>query len=79
MSNATIERNTHVKANAPIAGVYDAQAFTVGNSDIVHEPAHYPTANMVVAKCGVYAYAVERDSRIAHWADAEVDCANCNA
>lgn len=78
MSNATITRNLSVPANAPIAGIYDAQAFRIGNSETIHEPAHYPTTNMVVAKCGVYGYAVERDSRIADWADELPNCEKCN-
>ena len=62
---------------SPIAGIYDAQAFTVGTRDTVHQPNHYPNSNMVVARCGVYGYGVERDSRIAHWADAVPNCQRC--
>lgn len=77
MSNDTIHRNLGVSASAPIAGIYDAQAFRVGNSETIHYPHHYPTTNMVVAYCGVYGYAVERESRIAEWAYDYPNCDRC--
>jgi hypothetical protein len=60
------------------SGISDAEAFRVGNSQTVHRPARFPDGNKVVAVCGVYGWATERDSRIATWADAVVDCDRCN-
>lgn len=72
-------KNLSVPSNAPIAGIYDAQAFSVGNSEIVHEPHHFPTTNKVVAYCGVYGYAIERDARIVEASLLEVpNCPRCN-
>jgi len=59
------------------SGIADARAFRVGNSLTVHQPARFPDGNKVVATCGVYGWATERDSRIASWADAHVDCKRC--
>ncbi len=73
MKNATPRTYPH----APVSGIHDAQAFSIGNSDTVHSPAHYPTSNMVVAHCGQYGYAVEHDARLAEWRDAHPNCTRC--
>lgn len=59
------------------SGIYDAQAFRIGHSRTVHSPARYPDANKVIARCGAYGWATERDSRIASWANGEITCARC--
>ena len=51
------------------SGIYDAQAFTVGKGTTVHKPARFPDGNKVTARCGVYAWVCERETRLAHWAD----------
>jgi hypothetical protein len=61
------------------SGIHDAQAFRIGNSRLVHKPGRYPDANKVVAVCGQYGWVVERDARIASWANAVPDCKRCNA
>lgn len=63
--------------NAPVSGIHDAQAFSIGNSDTVHAPARYPSTNMVVARCGQYGYVIETDTRSASWRDAFPTCARC--
>jgi hypothetical protein len=59
------------------SGIADAEAFSVGDSTVVHRPGRFPDGNKVVARCGVYGWAVERDSRIAYWRNAHVDCPRC--
>lgn len=59
------------------SGIYDSQAFSVGDSTLVHTPAHFPDGLKVIGKCGVYAWAAERDARLATWRDSEVNCPNC--
>lgn len=59
------------------SGIADARAFRVGDSSLVHEPGRFPDGNKVVAVCGVYGWATERDSRIASWADADITCKRC--
>lgn len=58
------------------AGIVDARAFSVGESDTVHEPTH-ASPNLVRGKCGVTAHVVERDGRLAIWRDADVNCPTC--
>lgn len=60
-----------------VADIYDAQAFSIGDNILVHEPAHYPNANKVVASCGAYGYGTERPARIAEWRDHSVTCPRC--
>lgn len=60
------------------SGIYDAQAFSVGKSDTVHMPEHYPNGLMVVAKCGVYGWTAENDGhRLAEWRDSLPTCERC--
>ena len=57
------------------SGIYDAGAFTVGRSTVVHRPArfrhhddHYIGGTVVTAACGAYGYTGEGDHREAVWA-----------
>lgn len=59
------------------SGIYDAQAFTVGNSTVVHKPKAFRPhddngiigGTVVSAACGAYGYTgEERDYRAAVWA-----------
>lgn len=59
------------------SAIYDAQAFSVGESDTVHRPEHFPNGLMIVAACGVYAWASEHESRIAVWRAGAVSCERC--
>lgn len=59
------------------SAIYDSQAFSVGDSTLVHTPADFPDGLKIIASCGVYAWAAERDSRVACWRDSEVNCPNC--
>lgn len=59
------------------SGIADAGAFRIGHSLTVHRPARFPDANKVVAACGQYGWATERDARIATWADSEITCERC--
>lgn len=63
--------------NTANSGIYDAQAFSVGDSEIVHAPNHYPDGNKIVAKCGVYGFATERPSRITTWRNSNITCQRC--
>lgn len=60
----------------PSAGIVDARAFRVGYSRTVHRPTH-ATPNGIRAACGLHAHIVERDGRLACWADADWDCPRC--
>lgn len=77
MSALTVNLTPPDYPYAPVSGVRDAEAFSVGASEVVHKPHHYPDANKVVAVCGVYGFGVERDSRLAWWRDAYPDCPRC--
>jgi hypothetical protein len=61
------------------SGIADARAFRIGASRLVHRPARFPDANKVVAACGAYGWAVERDARIASWANSLITCTRCGA
>lgn len=62
------------------SGIYDAQAFSVGKSDTVHNPANFPDGNKVIAKCGVYGWVCEHDGyRLAEWRDSLVTCERCKS
>lgn len=65
--------------NTVNSGIYDAQAFRIGDaSGLVHKPYLYPNGNKVVARCGQYGYVVQSDGfRTASWADSDVTCNNC--
>lgn len=60
------------------AGIVDARAFRVGESEIVHAPK-IARPNQVVGFCGVTATVTERDSRLASWADSHITCETCKA
>lgn len=60
------------------SGIADARAFRIGGSSIVHRPGRFPDGNKVVAACGQYGWATERESRLAHWADAFPACPRCS-
>lgn len=74
MSTAPMPRNYPSTANS---GIADACAFRVGDSSLVHLPARFPDGNKVIARCGVYGWAAERDARLASWADSLITCARC--
>lgn len=59
------------------SGIADAGAFRIGSSSTVHRPARFPDGNKVVAACGQYGWAAERDARLVSWADALPDCPRC--
>lgn len=61
----------------PNSGIADARAFRVGKSPTIHQPNRFPNALKVIAKCGVYGYAAESESRITTWAADAPDCARC--
>lgn len=65
------------------SGIADANAFTIGERNVIHIPASFPDGNKVTALCGTYGYATERDSRIAHWSsgyvETDVECTTCAA
>jgi hypothetical protein len=69
---------TSVPPSWPSAGVVDARAFRIGRSDTVHALTH-ASPNLVRAACGTTAHVVERDGRLADWADAYPDCQTCKA
>jgi len=58
------------------AGIVDARAFSVGESDTVHILTH-ASPNLVRGGCGITAHVVERDGRLAVWRDAEFSCPAC--
>lgn len=60
----------------PSAGIVDARAFRVGESDTIHALTH-AAANLVRGACGVTAHVVERDARLASWAADLPDCSTC--
>lgn len=67
---------TNVPPSWPTAGIVDARAFRVGNSETVHEPTH-ASSNLIRGRCGVTAHVVERDGRLATWADSFPTCGTC--
>ena len=67
-----------VPASWPSAGIVDARAFRVGESDTIHALTH-ASPNLVRGACGVTAHVVERDSRLASWAADLPDCSTCTA
>lgn len=60
------------------AGIVDARAFTVGASDLVHQPSH-AEANRIRGLCGVVARIVEYDGPLASWANSFPTCRTCIA
>lgn len=76
MTNIT--RMPVVPASWASAGIVDARAFRIGDSDVVHEPTH-AKPNLVRGRCGVVAHVVERDGRLATWADSLTTCPSCIA
>ncbi len=67
-----------VPADWATAGIVDARAFRVGDSALVHKPTHV-RPNLVRGACGVTAHVVERDGRLAYWADSLTTCPSCIA
>lgn len=65
--------------NTSNSGIHDAQAFSIGESLVVHRPAHYPDARTVVAACGAYGYTAETDTREAVWRDSRPSCIHCTS
>jgi hypothetical protein len=64
--------------STPSWSIYDAGAFSVGKSDLVHAPAHFPKGSVVVGKCGVVGYTgYDSDYRRARWRDSLVTCTMC--
>lgn len=59
------------------SGIADAGAFRIGGSSLVHQPTRFPDGNKVVARCGAYGWATERDARLATWADSRITCPHC--
>ena len=59
------------------SAIYDARAFRVGSSEVVHAPKSFPNAFTVTGMCGVVGYIVESDPRRAEWADSEITCPTC--
>ena len=62
----------------PSAGIVDARTFRIGESETVHAVTH-AESNLVRGACGVTAHVVERDGRLATWANAHPDCPTCKA
>lgn len=60
------------------AGIVDARAFRIGESETVHALTH-ASPNLVRGACGVTAHVVERDGRLATWANTCPDCPTCKA
>ena len=60
-------------------GIYDAQAFYVGNSKTAHAVHSFPTWHSVRGVCGVVAntYDYDRYDRLAEWAGLGVTCPTC--
>lgn len=67
-----------IPASWPSAGIVDARSFRIGQSEAVHSLTH-ASPNLVRGACGVTAHVVERDGRLADWADALPDCPSCKA
>lgn len=67
-----------VPASWASAGIVDARSFRIGQSERVHFLTH-ASPNLVRGACGVTAHVVERDGRLADWADAWPDCPTCKA
>ena len=67
------------------SGIADAERFSFNtvpeDGGKMHIPARFPDGNKVVAKCGAYGWATERDARLIHWASGdlagEYDCPTC--
>lgn len=65
-------------SSSSVASIYDAQAFTVGKSPLVHLPYRYSDGATVIGACGVVGFAVEHDGfRLAEWADSFITCPKC--
>lgn len=73
--NAT---RSNIPADWPSAGIVDAGAFIIGNSQTVHKPTH-AKSNRIRGACGVTAPVVEADTRYALWTDSDVTCIGCGA
>ena len=58
------------------AGIVDARAFRVGNGALVHAPTH-ARPNLIRGACGITAHVVERDGRLASWANSLITCPAC--
>jgi hypothetical protein len=73
------------------SGIYDAGAFTVGKSTVMHKPTgfrphddHYIGGTVVSAPCGVYGFTGEGEGREAVWSGgvgegfhAQSQCTKC--
>ena len=68
--------------SSAVAGIHDAQLFSIGNGAVDHTPHRYPNGVTVVAKCGAVGYVAEHDGfREATWRsgyDSRPACDTCN-
>lgn len=61
------------------SAIYDARAFRVGSSEVVHAPKSFPNNYTVTGKCGIVARAYPyEETRVAEWADSEITCPTCS-